>query len=67
MIFDLVLFGGPLVLGICLAAHAIREGDSRFWMAAFSYFAYCAFYLAGGREVILYLACMFFGGRALLF
>ncbi len=66
MIFDLVCFGGPFLLGICLAAHAVREGDSRFWIAAFTYFAYCAFYLAGGREVILYLLCMFYGARSLL-
>ena len=65
MIFDLAFFGGPFILGICLAAHAVREGDSRFWMAAFSYFAYCAFYLAGGREVLLYLASMFIGARSL--
>ncbi len=66
MIFDLIFFGGPLALGICLAAHAVREGDSRFWMAAFSYFAYCAFYLAGGREVLLYLSCMAIGAHSLL-
>ena len=66
MIVDLVCFGGPLILGICLAAHAIREGDSRFWIAAFSYFAYCAFYLAGGRDVVLYLLCMFLGAKSLL-
>lgn len=55
MLFDVVFFGLPLILGSCLAVHAVREEDIQFWRPAFSFFAYCAFYLAGGREVLLYL------------
>ncbi|OPZ88105.1 MAG: hypothetical protein BWY75_01715 [bacterium ADurb.Bin425] len=57
MLFDVLFFGFPLVLCICMGAHAIREADRRFWMPAFSFFSYCLFYLAGGRDVILYLTC----------
>jgi len=55
MLFDVVLFGLPIALSICLAAHAVRDDDKRFWLPAFSFFAYCMFYLAGGRDVLLYL------------
>jgi len=55
MLFDFIFFGCPLTLAICLAALAIREEDMQFWRPSFSFFAYCAFYLAGGREVLLYL------------
>ena len=57
MLFDFIFFGCPLVLAICLGAHAMREEDVQFWRPSFSFFAYCAFYLAGGREVLLYLTC----------
>jgi hypothetical protein len=57
MLFDVVFFGCPLALAICMGAHAIREADKRFWMPGFSFLAYCLFYLAGGRDVLLYLTC----------
>ena len=66
MLFDVVLFGFPIALSICLGAHAIRDEDKRFWLPAFSFFAYCMFYLAGGRDVLLYLttALVMMGGCA---
>jgi hypothetical protein len=66
MLIDLVFFGLPIILAICLAAHAIRDGDSRFWFAAFCWIAYCTFYLAGGRAVLVYLGSMALGGTSLL-
>jgi hypothetical protein len=66
MLIDLVFFGLPIILAICLAAHAIREGDSRFWLAAFSWIAYCTFYLAGGRGIILYLGSLSLGAGSWL-
>jgi len=63
MLYDVVFFIFPLVLGICLGLHAIREQDIQFWRPSFCFMAYCAFYLAGGREVLLYLTvCLMMGG-----
>jgi hypothetical protein len=66
MLIDLIFFGLPLILAICLAAHSIREGDSRFGFAAFSWIAYCTFYLVGGRDVILYLGVWSLGAHSWL-
>lgn len=55
MLIDILFFGFPLIFMICMAAHALRESDPRYWRPAFSFLAYCTFYLAGGREVLLYL------------
>ncbi|MBK7749628.1 MAG: hypothetical protein IPP57_04340 [Candidatus Obscuribacter sp.] len=57
MLFDVVFLGFPIALALCLAAHAIREADKRFWLPAFSFVAYSLFYLTGGRDVLLYLTC----------
>ena len=66
MLFDVVFFGCPLVLSVCLAAHAVRDQEAAFWRPSFAFFAYCAFYLAGGRDVLLYLTvCVMMGGSAL--
>jgi hypothetical protein len=66
MLFDVIFFGFPVALSICLGAHAVRESDKRFFLPAFSFFAYCLFYLAGGRDVLLYLttALIMMGGWA---
>ncbi|MCA9801900.1 MAG: hypothetical protein KC777_07945 [Cyanobacteria bacterium HKST-UBA02] len=56
MLFDVVFFGLPLVIAGCLAAHAVREQDPRFWLPSGSTAAYCLFYLFGGREVLLYFS-----------
>src|SRR5580658_5485691 len=64
MLFDVLFFGCPLVLGVCLGAHAIREQQTRFWRPSFCFMAYCAFYLFGGREVLLYLTCCLLMGGA---
>ena len=66
MLIDLIFLGLPIIFAICLAAHAIREGDSRFWLAAFSWIAYCTFYLAGGRYVLLYLGSLTWGAGSCL-
>jgi len=55
MLIDVAFFGIPLLIGICFVGLALREEEPRFWLPAMSILAYCAFYLAGGREVIFYL------------
>ena len=55
MLFDIFFLGFPLFAAVCLAIVAIREGSPKFWHCAFSFLAYCAFYLAGGRDVLLYI------------
>lgn len=66
MLIDVLLFGLPLVISFCMAAHAIRDEMPKFWIPAFSMFSYCVFYLLGGREVILYLGlCLLMGGGLL--
>ena len=57
MLFDLWFLGLPIGAAICMINLAIRDGDTKFWHCAFSFTAYIAFYLAGGREVILYITC----------
>jgi len=57
MLFDVWFLGFPVAATICLAVVAIREGNMKFWTCAFSFFAYDVFYLAGGREVLLYITC----------
>jgi hypothetical protein len=66
MLFDVVFFGCPLVLAVCLGGIAIREEDVQYWRPAFSFLAYCAFYLAGGREVLLFLTVAAMTGGALV-
>ena len=55
MLFDLWFLGFPLVASLCLMIVAVREGIPKFWHCAFSLLAYCVFYLAGGRDVLLYI------------
>jgi hypothetical protein len=63
MLIDVLFFGFPLVMGVCLGALAIRDQETRFWRPSFCFMAYCAFYLFGGREVLLYLiVCLMMGG-----
>ena len=57
MLIDLLFLGCPLALGACLAGLAWREGAAKYLRPALCLFAYVAFYLAGGREVVLYLFC----------
>jgi hypothetical protein len=64
MLFDLLFFGFPLAMGSCLVILALRDQAVRFWRPAFCFLAYCAFYLAGGREVLLYLVVMLMMGGA---
>jgi hypothetical protein len=66
MMYDVFFFGMPLVLAVCFGAHAVRDQNASFWRPSFACFAYCAFYLAGGRDVLLYLTvCIMMGGGAL--
>ncbi len=63
MLFDILFLGFPLFAAVCLSIVAVREASPKFWQCAFSFLAYCAFYLAGGRDVLLYLvAGLFIGG-----
>jgi len=55
VLFDVFFLGFPIAIAMCLAAHAYREQDAKFWRPALAMSAYCAFYLVGGREVLLYL------------
>ncbi len=57
MIFDLFFLGLPLAAAMCLANLALKDGDMKLWRCAFSFVAYSTFYLAGGRDVILYICC----------
>jgi hypothetical protein len=55
LIIDLLFFGIPLTVALCLAAVAVRDEEAKYWPPAISTFAYCAFYMVGGRDVIFYL------------
>ena len=50
MLFDVVFFGLPLVLAVCLGAHAVREKSAEFWRPCFSFVAYCSFYLLAAAK-----------------
>ncbi len=66
MLFDIVFFALPMILAICLGAHAVRDENPRFWQPTFAIAAYCVFYLIGGREVLLYIATAIVG-RGIMF
>jgi hypothetical protein len=55
LIVDLVFFAIPLTIAVCLALLAMRDEEAKYWPPAISTFAYCAFYMVGGRDVIFYL------------
>lgn len=59
MLFDIFFFGIPTLLAVIFGFIAVQRVDNSYWRAAFSLIAYCAFYLAGGREVLLYLTVAF--------
>jgi len=61
MLIDVIFFGIPFIVAVCLGGLAMREGDSRFGFAGFSWMAYCLFYLVGGREVLLFLGAKSLG------
>jgi len=67
MLFDLVFLGIPIFAAICLSVVAIREAAPKFWHCAFSFLAYSAFYLAGGRDVLLYIISGMLIGTGFLF
>lgn len=66
MLFDVVFFGLPAALMVCLAAHALRGDDFRFWLPAFATSSYCLFYLVGGKDVLLYLTMALLMGGGVL-
>lgn len=66
MLFDVFFLGLPIITALCLINLALREGDRKCWSCAFSLLAYCAFYLAGGREVLLYICCFMLAGHSWL-
>jgi len=55
LIIDLFFFAIPLTMAVCVALLAMRTEETKYWLPAISTFAYCAFYMAGGRDVIFYL------------
>ena len=63
MLFDLIFLGLPAACALCVGIVAVREANVRFWTCTFSLLLYCAFYLVGGREVLLYISsAMLVGG-----
>ncbi|MFN8654839.1 MAG: hypothetical protein U0105_00755 [Candidatus Obscuribacterales bacterium] len=64
MLFDMFFLGGPFSAAVALTVVALREGDPRFWRCAASCMAYSVFYVAGGRDVLLYLTCGMIMGHA---
>lgn len=66
MLIDVVFFGLPVIVAICLAAHAVRDEAPKFWLPAASMGCYSVFYLFGGREIVLWwLTIMMLGGGVL--
>lgn len=57
MLFDVWFLGFPIAAALCLINLAIKDSDIKLWKCAFSLTAYIVFYLAGGREIILYITC----------
>jgi len=55
LIIDLFFFAIPLTIAVCLALLARRTEETKYWLVAITIFAYCAFYMVGGRDVIFYL------------
>jgi hypothetical protein len=45
----------PLTIAILLVVVAVRDEEAKYWPPAISTFAYCAFYMVGGRDVLFYL------------
>jgi hypothetical protein len=66
MLFDVLFFGFPLALIVILAGLAIRDEEPKFWPPAICLFAYCVFYLFGGREVLVYLSAAAVGASFLI-
>ena len=54
MLFDVFFIGLPVMFGLMFGYYAIKESSIRFWRPTFCMVAYAAYYMAGGREVILY-------------
>ena len=66
MLFDVWFLGFPIAAALCLTNLALRDGEMKYWKCAFSFTAYIAFYLAGGREVILYIFCGLLGAHSII-
>lgn len=64
MLFDIFFLGLPFAAAVCLINLALREGDMKLWSCAFSFTSYIVFYLAGGRDVLLYITCGLILGHA---
>lgn len=64
MLFDVWFLGFPVAAAICLTNLALKDGDTKLWRCAFSFTAYVVFYLAGGRDVILYITCGMLGAHS---
>jgi hypothetical protein len=64
MLFDVFFLGLPLAAAACLINIALKDGNRNAWTCAFSFIAYSVFYLAGGREVLLYICCYMLAGHS---
>ena len=69
MLFDVFFLGLPVMFAIIFGYYAVKEASIHFWRPTFCIVAYAAYYLAGGREVVLYFttaAMMSFGWVSIL-
>jgi len=69
MLFDVFFLGLPVMFAIMFGYYAVKEASIHFWRPTFCIVAYAAYYLAGGREVVLYFttaAMMSFGWVSIL-
>jgi hypothetical protein len=55
MLFDMWFLGFPLACAICLFNLALKDGGIKYWRCAISLTAYLVFYVAGGRDTLLYI------------
>jgi hypothetical protein len=66
MFFDVLFLGLPIGVALCLVGIAMREEEPKYAAPAFCIFAYCIYYLFGGREVLLYLVTAAWGATIVL-
>jgi hypothetical protein len=66
MFFDVLFLGLPFGVGLCMAGIGYRDEEPKYVMPAICLFAYCIFYLFGGRDVVLYLVTAAIAGQIVM-
>ena len=69
MLFDVFFLGLPVASALIFGYYAVKDSSMHFWRPTFCLVAYTVYYIAGGREVILYFtsaAMMAFGWVSVL-